>query len=193
MADHALSDPEKRLKDKKAAQEERLRRKKLGKKALDEVEYINGYTKEKILKIPKGERPNPTEYLSARYIKNHLSKFEKGIVRFTSKASFEKYGTLGPEGAFILPKKYFDEILIESKGNLKIIEEKLGFEPGYLSDDDLMIVVLEDVNITKIRIPSGNETGANKKWIPGGFTSGKTPEAVIDLNVKTKFKKIKLK
>ena len=32
-----------------------------------------------------------------------------------------------------------------------------------------------------IKIPSGNEDGANALWEPGGFTSGGVPEAVVDL------------
>ena len=31
-----------------------------------------------------------------------------------------------------------------------------------------------------IRIPSGNETGANKLWVPGGYTSGGVPEAITN-------------
>ena len=31
-----------------------------------------------------------------------------------------------------------------------------------------------------IRVPSGNEGGANELWLPGGYTSGGVPEAVID-------------
>jgi hypothetical protein len=29
-------------------------------------------------------------------------------------------------------------------------------------------------------MPSGNEKGANFKWIPGGYTSGGIPEIIID-------------
>lgn len=32
-----------------------------------------------------------------------------------------------------------------------------------------------------LRIPSGNEGGANSQWVPGGFTAGGVPEAVVDL------------
>ena len=31
-----------------------------------------------------------------------------------------------------------------------------------------------------VRMPRGNELGANNKWIPGGKTSGGRPEAIID-------------
>ena len=30
-----------------------------------------------------------------------------------------------------------------------------------------------------ISLPSGNEMGANNNWIPGGYTSGGIPEAVV--------------
>lgn len=29
-------------------------------------------------------------------------------------------------------------------------------------------------------MPSGNERGANNYWLPGGYSSGGIPEAVID-------------
>lgn len=32
-----------------------------------------------------------------------------------------------------------------------------------------------------LRIPSGNEAGANSHWIPGGKTDGGVPEAITDL------------
>ncbi len=35
-------------------------------------------------------------------------------------------------------------------------------------------------NSTGLRMPSGNEAGANAQWIPGGYTSGGVMEAVID-------------
>ncbi|WP_374461390.1 peptidoglycan-binding protein [Chryseobacterium taeanense] len=157
------------------------------------VEFINGYTKEKILNIPKGERPDPSVYLPKEYIVNHLKEFEEGAVRFTSRTSFQERGTLGPPGAFVLPKKYFDELVVKSKGEVKILEELLGFDEGYLKGDDVMIVFFEKNDIPDLRIPSGNEGGANSKWIPGGYTSGNTPEAVVDLNKKITFKEVKIK
>lgn len=39
--------------------------------------------------------------------------------------------------------------------------------------------MLETDNLN-IRMPSGNETGANNLWIPGGKTSGGVPEAITD-------------
>ena len=31
-----------------------------------------------------------------------------------------------------------------------------------------------------LRVPSGNEGGANELWLPRGYTSGGVPEEVID-------------
>lgn len=39
------------------------------------------------------------------------------------------------------------------------------------------ILYFDDLNL---RIPDGNEAGANEYWIPGGYTVGDTPEAVVD-------------
>jgi len=35
-------------------------------------------------------------------------------------------------------------------------------------------------NPANVRIPDGNELGANAQWVPGGKTSGGIPEATID-------------
>ena len=156
------------------------------------IPFINGYSIGKIKAIPKKQRPNPTRYLPNKYISEHLNLFDEGAVRFTSRASFQKYRTLGPEGAFVLPKKYFDEVIKKSGGDVRKIEKLLGFDEGYLRSDDIMIVYFERNDILDLRIPSGNEGGANKRWIPGGYTSGDTPEAVMDLNKKINFKEIKI-
>ncbi|MFN3772625.1 hypothetical protein [Cloacibacterium normanense] len=96
----------------------------------------------------------------------HQKLFDEGAVRFTSKTVFKDRGTLGPSGAFVLPKKYFDEVLFKSKGEMKILEELLGFDEGYLKGDDVMIVFFEKNDIPDLRIPSGNESGTNRHWIP---------------------------
>ena len=42
-------------------------------------------------------------------------------------------------------------------------------------------VDVDDVTGLNLRLPSGNETGANSLWIPGGYTSGNVPEAISDI------------
>ncbi len=155
--------------------------------------FINGWTKEKILELPKGSRPLPEAYLKSEYITKHLIKFDEGAVRFTSRKSFNQYGILGPDGGFVLPKTELDRILNETGGNLRLLERKLGFDNGYLSEDDIMIALIKKNDFNGLKIPSGNESGANSLWIPGGYTSGGVSEAVLNFSNKPIFIEIKLK
>lgn len=43
-----------------------------------------------------------------------------------------------------------------------------------------MRIDIIDLSQLNLRIPSGNELGVNEFWIPGGFTSGGIPEAIVD-------------
>ena len=137
--------------------------------------------------------PEPSSYLSQEYITNHLAKFDDGAVRFTSREAFEKYGTLGPDGGFALPKSELDRLLTETGGDLRQIESKLGLDNGYLGGDDTMIVLIERSDIDGLRMPSGNEGGANEFWIPGGKTSGGVSEGVMDFSGKPAFQEIEFK
>ncbi|MGL4599360.1 MAG: hypothetical protein ACRCYO_17690 [Bacteroidia bacterium] len=76
---------------------------------------------------------------------------------------------------------------------MRLVEEKLGLDVNYLADDDVMIVIIEKQNFDNLRIPSGNENGANSFWLPGGYTSGAVPEAVMDFSSKPIFSEIKIK
>ncbi|WP_338860903.1 hypothetical protein [Xenorhabdus griffiniae] len=48
----------------------------------------------------------------------------------------KRFGTIGPDKGFVMPKSEFDKLMAESKGNLSIVEEKLGLTKGYLSNSD---------------------------------------------------------
>ncbi|MFV8333994.1 hypothetical protein [Flavobacterium sp. GSP14] len=143
--------------------------------------------------IPKGSRPLPSTYLKPEYITKHIAKFDDGAVRFTSRTSFNKYGTLGPDGGFVLPKSELDRVLTETGGDLRLVEQKLGLDNGYLGDGDVMIVFIEKKNFNELNLPSGNEGGANSFWLPGGYTSGGVPEATMNFSAKPIFSEIKLK
>lgn len=56
----------------------------------------------------------------------HLAKFDDGAVRFTSKNSYNKYNTAGPDGGFVMPAAEFDRVMVEARGNLSIVEIKQG-------------------------------------------------------------------
>ena len=96
------------------------------------------------------------------------------------------------DGGVVMPKAEFDRVLPESKGDLRIVETKLGLNQGCLSGSDTMIFLVKPENIKNIRIPSGNEGGANGQWIPGGYTNGGIAEAVMDFSHKPPANEIKL-
>ncbi len=145
-----------------------------------------------ILEEPKGMRPSPDTYLSPTYTSSHLAQWNDGAVRFTSRASFEARGTLGPPQGFTIPASEFNALVKETGGDIGKIEQKLGLDPGYLSNPDTMIVHVERPNISNLHVPSGNESGANPHWLPGGYTSGGEPEAVMDFPKGTPYTEIHL-
>ncbi|WP_163836735.1 hypothetical protein [Spartinivicinus ruber] len=81
----------------------------------------------------------------------------------------------------------------EANGNLRVVEKRLGLSDGYLGDKDTMVVHIERKDLDSLKVPSGNEGGANQYWVPGGYTSGGIPEAVVNLLSKPPYKEIKFK
>ncbi len=71
------------------------------------------------------------------------------------------------------------EYIIKScSKDISKIEKMLGFDKGYLGDNP---VIVEINNVSGLRMPMGNELGADPKyWLPGGYTIGGIKEAVID-------------
>ena len=152
---------------------------------------------QEILDIPKPRalgdrlRPDPSTYLSKAKISAHLTKFDEGAIRFTSKSSFAKRGTLGPEGGFVMPAREFSDLMLKAKGDLKNVEKVLGLDPGTLSSGDTLIALIEKKDLSGIRIPSGNEGGAHPTlWRPGGYTNGGISEAVMDFTKATPYKEV---
>ena len=146
-----------------------------------------------IVAIQKGRRPAPETYLTKKYIKNHLKKFRKGLSIVTGIKSFENYmlhaDLIGREDntCFVMPKKFCDAIEKEAGGDISIWEKKLSFDAGYFkSQGGLVRIDIIDFCDLNLRIPSGNEAGANDYWIPGGWTVGDTPEAITDRIPKTR-------
>ena len=146
-----------------------------------------------ILATPKGQRPAPETYLSASYIRHHLRKFRKGVSIVTSVNSFEKFmlhaDKIGREDntCFVMPKEFCDAIEREAGGDTAVWEKRLSFDEGYFKNQGgLVRIDIINFGDLHLRIPNGNEAGANDYWIPGGWTIGNTPEAVTDRIPKTR-------
>lgn len=65
----------------------------------------------------------------------------------------------------------------QANGDIQVLEQLLGFDLGDLGNAPVRIDISKPHGL---RMPTGNERGANPYWIPGGYTSGGIPEAVID-------------
>ena len=134
-----------------------------------------GYSIESIKAIPKGSRPQPSVYLKEEYITNHLAKFDDGVTKITS---YNPTGTVGPPGGtFVLPKAKADVLIQQADGDIGKLEDLLGLNRGDLGTTPYRIDI---DNPSGLRMPSGNEPGANEFWIPGGQTSGGILEATVD-------------
>ena len=127
------------------------------------------------LNQPKFSRDLPETYLDADYIANHLDNFNGGVTKFVSETPS---GAVGPSsGTFVMPKSQADDLIAQAGGNVNKLEDLLGLDRGTLGANP---VRLDIENPSGLRMPSGNELGANEKWIPGGKTSGGTLEATVD-------------
>lgn len=128
-----------------------------------------------IIKTKKGSRPEPKTYLSKDYIAKHLAKFKDGVAKIVAQAPVGPAGP--PNGTFVMPSSVADDIIARAGGDVTKLEILLGFPKGALGANPVRINIAHP---TGLRIPSGNELGANLKWIPGGYTSGGLIEAIID-------------
>lgn len=144
----------------------------------------DGLTAEKrdeIIAMPKGDRPEPSEYLSSEYIQEHLQKFNDGATRFMPESNLEKYGIAQRDGtSFVMPKHEADAMTAATRGDLRAMENALGLPQGFLDSNKVVRIDIADPEEFNLRIPSGNEAGANEQWIPGGALPSGASEAVVD-------------
>ncbi|MGO9504261.1 MAG: hypothetical protein ACLPUO_22395 [Streptosporangiaceae bacterium] len=141
-----------------------------------------GLTDEKrdeILAMEKGTRPDPSEYLSPEYIEHHLEQFNHGGTRFMLDENLKQYGISQRDGTtFLFPTSEVDPLL--AKGDFAALESALGLPQGYFKDYNVIRVDIPHPDDYNLRMPSGNEAGANEYWLPGGHLPEGMPEAVID-------------
>ena len=145
-----------------------------------------------ILDTEKGKRPDPKTYLPRWYIWKHLKMFRNGVTFVMSRESYEKFvvhsETIGrDDGCFVIPTFVCDDIAKAANGEISVFELALSYDAGYFSEHGGMVRVdVPDVFGLNLRIPSGNEIGANEYWLPGGYTNGGVPEAFCDKILKSR-------
>ncbi|MBU3102433.1 MULTISPECIES: hypothetical protein [Clostridium] len=142
---------------------------------------------DEIVSMSKGSRPQPSTYLSNDYMQLHLKQFENGGSFVMTKQQYMRFVEGNPyigcpdNTQFIAPKDFMDKIDNTAKGDISVYEKKLGFDDGHFSSQGgLVRFDIKNPNDINLRIPSGNELGANEHWIPGGYTDGGTAEAITD-------------
>ena len=148
-------------------------------RGLPKPDYKNGEALNRAI-----HKPDPQTYLNPEYVNKHLEAFKKTgcfkIQRTDPTLPDDIYGgVVGHEsGLFVTSGKEMKKAIQESGGDVRKMESLLGLQEGYLDNNPTIISI---DNPSNLRMPDGNEIGAiRKEFIPGGFTSGNVPEAVID-------------
>lgn len=147
------------------------------------VALMSKTTQDSVIAIPKGSRPAPSTYLHAAYIEKHLANFAQGASYLVPKDVLDRFGRklLGrPDGQFVMAKKEMDRLLKKSKGNLAYIETELGIPAGAWKGKTLVRIDIPQPQKLNLRLPSGNEGGANALWLPGGKLPNGYLEAVLN-------------
>ena len=155
------------------------------------VELKQGVSVEQVFKgviqKPINERPDPSTYLSQSYINKHLSEFDSGVTRIMVDTSFNKYGIGQIDGtSFVMTKREADAIIRAANNDPVKIANALGIPQGQLKTGGLVRIDISNPKSAGLRLPSGNEAGANSQWIPGGKLPNGSLEAVIDAPKVTK-------
>ena len=71
-------------------------------------------------------------------------------------------------------------MIAASGGDPRVLERALGLPDGFFDSKNLMRIDVANPREYELRIPSGNEAGANDQWIPGGELPDGSHEAIID-------------
>jgi filamentous hemagglutinin len=99
-----------------------------------------------------------------------------------TKSNIDKYGIGQRDGtSFMMTKKEADKLIESTNGDKRLLEDALGLPVNFLEVNELVKVNVPKPREANIRMPSGNEAGANDLWIPGGKLPDGNLEAVIDV------------
>ncbi|MBQ9691124.1 MAG: hypothetical protein IJV62_03350 [Eggerthellaceae bacterium] len=104
----------------------------------------------------------------------HQKQFEKGVFKFVSDKGNSNHfpnGSNGighPSGTFVAALGDLPNLVEEAGGDVRTIENALGFESGYLGENPYIVISQES---REVRIPMGDSAGTNERWVPGAHTS----------------------
>jgi filamentous hemagglutinin len=153
-----------------------------------DTETVHGVSKkivDTVRAIPKGQRPDPSTYLAKETIDNQLAEFDGGASYLVSKAAFDRFSkgkdNVGrPDGQFVMSGKQLDALLLKADGDLALIEKELGIPEGSWQGQEFVRIDIPDPRSLSLRLPDGNESGANDLWVPGGKLPTGQLEAVVN-------------
>jgi len=135
----------------------------------------------RIKAMPHGTRPDPSTYLAPAYMAAHLAQFDHGACRFSVDAKVRKYGVGQQDGtSFVMPCNAAEQLVQSSAVTRPTLEAALGL-PAHTLDGDLILIKIARPRALGLRLPSGNEAGANAAWIPGGKLPDGSLEAVVTI------------
>lgn len=146
------------------------------------------WTPDGIVGTTKKDRPDPGDYLDGDYVRQHLDRFEGGATRFYRADNLEKYGPGNGGTTFVFPTSEIDDIIRQADGDPEALSPMLGLGDGFFGTRDNPVDVIradfspQQIADGNLRLPSGNEGGANPQWIPGGYLPDGIPEAVFDIS-----------
>jgi len=154
-----------------------------------------GYDVALIQNFEKGKRPIPLAYLDKLYIRRHLAAFDNGAAYLVPKEILDKFGRekIGrADGQFVMSKTELDSLLKRADGNLSIIEKDLGIPENSWKGKAIRRIDIPNPMELQIRIPSGNEAGANDLWLPGGYLPTGYREAVVNSILKDRYQEVEV-
>jgi len=133
--------------------------------------------------------PNPSTYLDASYITNHINKFQQEGAGFIVVKSWTEGGnpiyTTLPSRKFVGLRSEMDAVIANYKaqGNDWTVlrdELNLGSNTNLANEEIYYIKINGNDSRFSFDVPNGNEGGAIVgEWVPGGYTKNGTAEAAL--------------
>lgn len=141
----------------------------------------NGWTPNDVVGAGNGNRPDPSEYLDADYIRDHLDQFSDGATRIYRTESLENYGPGNQGTTYVFPSDQLQNVMDQANSPQEL-SAALGLPDDFFVGADVELRDFDPHELDGLQMPSGNEGGTDPDaWIPGGYLPSGIPEAVINI------------